>query len=156
MNAELYNFLLHVHSVGRWIVLILLLIAIFKSLVAGTRPFLKSDARTGLLLIIFTDLMLLVGIALWYFGSRGLNVLRSGDMGEVMKDPFSRFFTVEHSLGMLIAIILIHIGKAQGKKRISDRAKHKRTLLFYVLALLIILASIPWPFREIGAGSHWY
>jgi L-asparagine transporter-like permease len=57
---------------------------------------------------------------------------------------------------MLIAIILIHIGKAQGKKRISDKAKHKRTLLFYVLALLIILASIPWPFRQVGAGSHWY
>ena len=57
---------------------------------------------------------------------------------------------------MLIDIILIHIGKAQGKKRISDQAKHKRTLLFYVLALLIILASIPWPFRQVGAGSHWY
>ncbi len=75
MNAELYNFLLHLHSVGRWIVLLLLLIAIFNSLVAGTRPFIKSDARTGLLLVIFTDLMLLIGIVLWYFGSRGFNVL---------------------------------------------------------------------------------
>lgn len=156
MNAELYNFLLHLHSVGRWIVLLLLLIAIFNSLVAGPRPFIKSDARTGLLLVIFTDLMLLIGIAIWFLGSRGFNVIRNGNMGDVMKDPFSRFFTVEHTLGMLIAIILIHIGKAQGKKRISDRAKHKRTLLFYVLALLIILASIPWPFREVGAGSHWY
>ena len=60
-----------------------------------------------------------------------------------------------------VNVFMIHIGGhpgryAPGKKRISDRAKHKRTLLFYVLALLIILASIPWPFREIGAGSHWY
>ena len=156
MNAELYNFLLHLHSVGRWIVLLLLLIAIFNSLVAGPRPFIKSDARTGLLLVIFTDLMLLIGIAIWFLGSRGYEVIKTNTMSEVMKDPFSRFFTVEHTLGMLIAIILIHIGKAQGKKRISDRAKHKRTLLFYVLALLIILASIPWPFREVGAGSHWY
>ena len=156
MNAELYNFLLHLHSVGRWVVLLLLLIAIFNSLVAGPRPFIKSDARTGLLLVIFTDLMLLIGIVLWYFGSKGFNVLQSGNMGDVMKNLFSRFFTVEHTLGMLIAIILIHIGKAQGKKRISDRAKHKRTLIFYILALLIILASIPWPFREVGAGSHWY
>jgi hypothetical protein len=57
---------------------------------------------------------------------------------------------------MLIAIILLHIGKAQGKKRISDKAKHRRTLIFYFLALLIILASIPWPFREIGADRGWY
>jgi L-asparagine transporter-like permease len=156
MNAELYNFLVHLHSVGRWIVLLLLLIAIFNSLVAGQRPFIKSDARTGLLLIIFTDLMLLIGLALWYFGSRGYNLIQDGNMGEVMKDPYSRFFAVEHFAGMLIAIILIHVGKAQGKKRISDKAKHKRTLLFYVLALLIILASIPWPFRQVGAGSHWY
>jgi hypothetical protein len=77
-------------------------------------------------------------------------------MGEVMKEPFSRFFTVEHTLGMLIAIILIHIGKAQARKQISDKAKHKRTLIFYLLALLIILASIPWPFRQVGAGSHWF
>lgn len=156
MNAELYNFLVHLHSVGRWIVLILLLIAIFNSLVAGRRPFIKSDARTGTLLVIFTDLMLLIGIALWFFGSRGYTVLKGNEMGEVMKDPFSRFFTMEHTIGMLVAIILIHVGKAQARKSISDKAKHKRTLIFYLLALLIILASIPWPFRQIGAGSHWY
>jgi hypothetical protein len=63
---------------------------------------------------------------------------------------------VEHLAGMLIAIILIHIGKAQGRKAISDRAKHRRTMIFYLLALLIILASIPWPFREIGVGRGWY
>lgn len=156
MNAELYNVLLHLHSVGRWIILLLLLIAIFNSLVAGQRPFIRSDARTGLLLVIFTDIMLLIGLALWFFGPRGYNILKGSTMSEVMKDPFNRFFGVEHIAGMVIAVILIHIGKAQGKKRISDKAKHKRTLLFYLLALLIILASIPWPFRQIGASSHWF
>jgi hypothetical protein len=155
MNAELYNFLVHLHSVGRWIVLLLLLIAIFNSLVAGQRPFIKSDARTGTMLVIFTDLMLLIGIALWFLGSRGYNVIKGSNMGEIMKEPTYRFFTMEHTVGMLIAIILIHVGKAQARKRISDSAKHKRTLIFYLLALLIILASIPWPFRQIGAASHW-
>ena len=92
MNAELYNVLLHLHSVGRWIVLLLLLIAIFNSLVAGHRPFIRSDARTGLLLVIFTDLMLLIGLALWFLGSRGYNIVRDSNMSEVMKDPFNRFF----------------------------------------------------------------
>ena len=77
-------------------------------------------------------------------------------MGEVMKNPTDRFFAVEHLAGMLIAIILMHIGKALGKKDLPHRTKHRRTALFYVLALLIILASIPWPFREIGADRGWF
>jgi len=56
---------------------------------------------------------------------------------------------------MLLAIILLHIGKVQGRKAISDKAKHRRTLIFYILALLIILLSIPWPFRQ-QVGGHWY
>ena len=157
MNAELYNILLHVHSVGRWIILLLLLIAIFNSLVAGGRPFIKSDNRTGLLLTIFVDLMLLIGLALWYFSPLGYPAIeKSGGMDVVMKDPVYRFFVIEHFAGMLLAIILIHVGKTQAKRRISDRAKHTRTVIFYTIALALILITIPWPFREVGAGRGWY
>ena len=156
MDTSLYNALLHVHSIGRWIVLLLLLFAIINSLIAGNRPYIRTDNRLGLLLTIAADLMLLIGIVLWFTGSWGYKQVETRGMGEVMKDPTARFFVVEHLAGMLIAIILIHIGKAQGRKKISDRAKHRRTLIFYFLALLIILASIPWPFREIGAGKGWF
>jgi len=153
MNGDLYSILLHVHSIGRWIVLLLLLIAIFNSLIAGKRPYIKSDARTGLLLTITADLMLLVGLALWYFGPKGYKLIEAaGGMGNAMKDPVTRFYGVEHITGLLIAIILIHIGKAQGRKLISDKAKHSRTVVFYTIALLIILLSIPWPFRNIAGG----
>jgi len=156
MDANLYNILLHVHSAGRWIVLLLLLFAIINSLIAGNRPYIRTDNRLGLLLTIAADLMLLIGIVLWFTGSWGYKQVQTRGMSEIMNDPSARFFVVEHLAGMLIAIILIHIGKAQGRKRISDRAKHRRTLIFYFLALLIILASIPWPFREIGVGKGWY
>lgn len=154
---SLYNIMVHLHSVGRWIVLLLLLFAIFNSLIAGNRPFIKSDNRLGLLLTIFTDLMLLIGIYLYVAGPRGYKMFdNAGGMGNIMKDPTSRFFAVEHAVGMLIAIVLIHVGKAQARRPIGDRAKHRRTLIFYFLALLIILVSIPWPFRAIGAGRGWY
>ena len=156
MSNDTYSFLLHLHSIGRWIVLLLLLVAIFNSLVAGNRPFIRTDARTGSILTIFADLMFLVGLALWYFGPRGYKLIESMGMRAVMKDSYARFFAIEHTTMMLIAIILLHIGKAQGKKAISDKAKHRRTLVFYLLALLLILISIPWPFRQISAGSHWY
>jgi hypothetical protein len=156
MNEGFYNFLLHLHSVGRWIVLLLLVIAIFNSMVAGKRPFIRTDARTGLILTIFADLMLLIGFALWFLGPWGYKLIQAKGMSAVMANPVERFYVVEHLAGMLIAIILMHIGKAQGKKQLSDRAKHRRTLIFYLLALLIILASIPWPFREIGANRGWF
>ncbi len=155
MNGDLYNILLHAHSIGRWILLLLLLIAIFNSLIAGSRPFIKSDARTGLLLTIVADTMLLIGLALWYWGPKGYNlIVAAGGFANAMKDPVTRFYGVEHLTGMIIAIVLLHIGKAQGRKAMSDKRKHSRTMLFYLLALLIMLITIPWPFRNISGG--WY
>jgi hypothetical protein len=156
-TTSLYTALLHVHSVGRWVILLLLIFAILNSLIAGKRPYIRTDNRLGLLLTITADIMFLVGAYLWYAGAWGYKTIQNmGSMGAVMKDSVARFYVVEHLLGMLIAIILIHIGKAQGRKRISDKAKHRRTMIFYLVALLIILASIPWPFREIGTGRGWY
>lgn len=151
----MYTGLLHLHSFGRWIVLILLLVAIFRSATAGNRPFTKGDRTTGLLLTIFADIMFLVGIYLWFAGPLGYQNISNNGMGQVMAEPTYRFFAVEHTIGMLVAIVLMHIGKAQSKKNIPDRAKHKRTFVFYLIALLIVLASIPWPIREIGAGRGW-
>lgn len=155
MNPDLNNFLLHLHSILRWVLLLLLLVAIFNSLVAGNRPFIRSDARTGSILVIFADVQLLLGLALWFMGSKGYKVIEQQGWSAAMKGA-DRFFVIEHFAGMFIAIILLHIGKAQGRKAISDAAKHRRTLVFYLLALLIILVSIPWPFRQAGANSHWY
>ncbi len=157
MDISLYQALVHAHSVGRWILLLLLIFAILNSLIAGNRPYIRTDNRLGLLLIIAADLMLVLGIYLWVVGDWGYKLIeRMGGMSAVMKDPTARFYAVEHLAGMLIAIILIHIGKTQGRKQISDKAKHRRTMIFYLVALLIILASIPWPFREIGAMRRWY
>lgn len=157
MDPVLYDVLKHVHSTGRWVVLVLLLFAIFNSLIAGNRPYIRTDNRLGLFNTIAADLMLLIGIILYFVGPMGYKLIEAnGGMSAVMKDPTLRFYAVEHILGMLIAVVLIHIGKVQGRKAISDKAKHRRTMIFYFLALLIILASIPWPFREIGVGRGWY
>lgn len=156
MNADTYSFFLHLHSIGRWIVLILLLVGIFNSMVAGSRPWIRSDARTGSILAGVADLMFLVGLVIWYFGEKGYKLIEAFGFSAVMKDKTQRFFAVEHITVMLIAVILIHIGKAQARRAISDKAKHRNTLIFYFIALLLILWAIPWPFREIGANSHWY
>jgi hypothetical protein len=156
LSQDIYNLLVTIHSIGRWALLLLLIFVIFNHLLAGRRPFIRSDANAGLILTVIADIMLLVGLVLYFAGNWGYKLIEENGMSAVMKNATMRFFAVEHMVGMIIAIALIHIGKVQGKKSISDKAKHRRSLIFYALALLIILITIPWPFREIGQGRGWY
>src|SRR5689334_25426901 len=107
-TTSLYSVMLHVHSVGRWIVLLLLLFAILNSLIAGNRPYIRTDNRLGLLLTISADLMLLIGAWLWYAGDKGYKMIQSMGFSAAMKDPNPgvRFYAIEHLACMLIAIIL--------------------------------------------------
>ena len=152
----MYNGLLHLHSVLRWVILILLLVAVYKSFADRNKPFTPGHRKNGLFLMICADIMLLIGVYQWVAGPWGLKSIQSNGMSVVMKNSVLRFFAIEHFIGMLIAIILIHIGYSYTKKNIPDTVKHKRAVLFFGLSLLIILVSIPWPFRIVGAGRHWF
>jgi uncharacterized membrane protein YphA (DoxX/SURF4 family) len=71
-----------------------------------------------------------------------------------MKDPAERFFAVEHALMMIIAWLLVHVGRSMVKRSDTDTKKHMRTLIYFGLALLLILAMIPWPFRQTGIARQ--
>ncbi len=152
----MFNGMLHLHSVLRWVILILLLVAFFKHFADRSKPFTPGHKKLGLYLMICADLLLLVGLYQWFAGDWGLKSIQANGMSTVMKNAGLRFFAIEHTTGMLIAIILIHLGYSFGKKPVPDVQKHKRILLYYGLALLIILISVPWPFRSVGAGRHWF
>ncbi|HPG11531.1 MAG TPA: hypothetical protein PLU37_08380 [Chitinophagaceae bacterium] len=151
----MYNGFLHLHSVLRWVLLIILLIAIYKSFADRRKPFTPGHRKAGMFAMICADIMLLIGLYQWFAGPLGLKSIQSNGVSVVMKDPVLRFYAFEHTIGMLIAIALIHIGYSYAKKIIDDTVKHRRAIVFYGLALLIILISIPWPFRMVGAGRHW-
>jgi hypothetical protein len=152
----MYNLLLQVHSILRWVILLLLLVAILRSLTGMNKPFSSGHRTNGLFLMICCDIMLLVGLYQWFTGPWGLKSIQSNGMSVVMKNSTLRFFAVEHLVLMIIAIILVHIGYANAKKAIPDATKHKRTAIYYILALVVIFAAVPWPFRAAGAGRGWY
>jgi hypothetical protein len=156
MNQELLQYLLPIHNLLRWVLLILLVIAIINAFsgMNSNRPFTKSDKTIGLFLMISAHLNLLIGLYLWFAGNSGLNLIKALGFGGVMKDSAARFYAVEHLVGMLIAIILITVGRGVSKKNYIDRTKHKRTFWFFFIALIIIFFSIPWPFRE-GIARPW-
>ena len=152
----MYQGLLHLHSVLRWVILILLLIALYQCFANRHKPFTAGQKKVGLFLMISADITLLVGLYQWFAGELGLKSIQRNGFGAVMKDAGSRFFAIEHTTGMLIAIILIHLGYSYSKKSVPDEKKQKRILLLFGLALLIILISIPWPFRAVGANRAWF
>ena len=117
----------------------------------GRKPFAPADKKVGLFLLIASHLTLLIGLYQWVVGPWGLKNIQNLGFAAVMKDPAYRFYGVEHLTGMIIAIILITVGRGVSKKNIPDQAKHRKTFWFYFVALLIILASVPWPFR-VGIG----
>jgi membrane protein DedA with SNARE-associated domain len=72
-----------------------------------------------------------------------------------MKSPLLRFYGMEHLAGMLIAIVLVTIGHSKSKKATESSDKFKAIKFWYVLALILILAFIPWPFRTV-LGAGWF
>lgn len=152
------EFIKHLHSGLRWIVLILALLAIAKAFMGMQKKstFTNSDNKIGLMLISFMDIQLIIGLVLYVFGPLGFKNIQNMGMGEVMKNPYTRFFAMEHLVGMLIAIVVFHIGRSKSKKAIDDASKHKKAFIFYLIGLLIILASIPWPFKAGFEGIGWF
>lgn len=147
----MYNGLLHLHNILRWVILIFLVVAIVRHYMGmtGSKPFTAGDKKTGLFLMISAHIQLLLGLYQWFAGPLGYKlVANSGGFGALMKDPAARFWTVEHNIGMLLAIILITIGRGVSKKNISDIKKHRKSFWFFLVALVLILASVPWPWRE--------
>ncbi len=143
----MYTGLVHLHNLLRWVVLIALVIAILSIV-------LKKDAlKAGKVLMISAHTTLLLGLYQYFFGNVGFQLIKSaaGGMKELMKDPASRFWAVEHAFSMILAIVFITIGHIKYKKT----GKANPTLIFYVIALILILLMTPWPFKAF-VGRPWY
>ncbi|MFN5423263.1 MAG: hypothetical protein ACK5AO_08355 [bacterium] len=141
--------LLHLHNLLRWVVLILLLLSIYKSYTggAGSRKFTAGDKKTWLFTMIAAHITLLLGLYQWLIGRYGLLSYVKPEGSSTMKDPFLRFFQVEHPISMLLAITFITLGYGMSKKQVEDSVKFKKALRYFILALILILAAVPWPFR---------
>ena len=152
----MYEMLLRSHSGLRWIVLALVLGAIVRSAsgLSSNRSYDSTDNKLSLLSLIFAHIQLLLGFGL-YFISPLVKVAMESGMGVAMKDAVLRFWLVEHLTGMLIGIALITIGRIASKKATDDKAKFKKVVIYFSIGLLVIFATIPWPFRE-ALGRGWF
>ena len=143
-----YSILRHAHSANRWLVLIFLILSLVLAVVKmdGKKEYSAFDRLSSMLTMSFTHLQLLLGLILYFISGK---VVFSA---ESFKNEMLRFFLVEHVGLMLVAIALITIGYSKIKKAVDSKTKRKRTLIYYGIALIVILVALPWPWQKLSTG----
>jgi hypothetical protein len=149
--------LVHLHSFLRWVILVLLIISIVKSYNGwkGKRLFTAGDRKTWLFTMIAAHITFVLGLYQVLAGRIGIITTTLPEGSSFMKEKGYRFFWLEHPLLMFIAIALITMGYGMSKKAVSDEMKFKKAFRFFIIALVLMLIGIPWPFREI-IGRPWF
>ena len=145
----MYSGLLGLHSLMRWAMIIFLVINIIRVNVEADQHFDKVDKAWSLRLLITSHINLLVAAYLYFWGQGGLQMMETQKYTwkDVMETSWLRFWLVEHPTMMLTSIILITVSHSFSKKDIEPLKKHKIMSILYILALVIIIAGVPWPFR---------
>lgn len=139
--------MLHAHSGLRWVVLILLLVAIVKAISnIKSGKYGKGEKMINLFAMVFVHIQVTIGIVL-AFTSGKMN------FAEGWKDiPYTRFLILQHLSGMIVAAVLLTIGRKRAEKQTDLSKRNKQIALWYLISLVIIIASIPWPFKGFGNG----
>ena len=139
-----YNILKHTHGGLRWLLLVVMIVAIFKFFTGWSknRVFEASDKKLALVTLILVHLQLVFGLVLYFLSPYPQMLAENAQ--EVMANSELRFFAVEHLIGMLVAIALITVGYSRAKRLKHDFKKFRVLLVTYLLSFLLIMALIPW------------
>ena len=132
----MHDILVPVHSILRWILMLLLFASLIKSIqgLMSKRAFTGADNKISLFLMIAAHTQLVVGLVLYIPW-----VSMDSSIPEV------RFFKMEHLTMMLLAIALITIGRIRSKKAADAHKKFRNLFIYNLLALILIILAIPWP-----------
>ena len=146
--------LLVIHSLLRWFIIIFGIWTVINAIsgLSGKKEYTASDGRSNFFFMLGMDIQLLIGLSL-YFSGMWFDGLKH--LGENMKNTNLRFYTMEHEVMMILAWILVHVGRVAVKKSTVSSARFKKSLIFFGITLLLILIATPWPFRE-AVARPWF
>ena len=145
----MYATLLSVHSVLRWLVILSAVAAFVAALRGAARPGGHAPRIAGFTLATFFDVQLLVGLAL-YLRFSPLTTAAIHHFDRAMGNEVLRFWTVEHPVGMIAGLALVHIGNVKVRRNPGDARALRRAAIYFALALVVTLLSVPWPFMPYG------
>lgn len=142
----MYSLLLALHSWIRWLVLIGLFFAVYRAYVGwrSDKRFTTLDDRARIIATTIAQVQLVVGLGLYFFSPIVDYFLKNFADAVHMREI--RFFGMEHITMMAIAVTLLTVGSVKVKRTKGDQQKFKKMFFWFVIALLIIVLSIPWSF----------
>lgn len=154
MNS-LYNFTLILHSWNRWIILIAGILAIILAVLAlaNKKGYSKTNRITSLVFISSLHFQLVIGILL-YFVLSPITLEALSNFGAAMKNSEIRYWAVEHSFVNIIAIVVAQVGSIVVRRKSTDPKKHKATLIWFGISIVLILAMIP--MGMMGVSRPWF
>jgi hypothetical protein len=147
----MYTLSLTIHSWLRWLVLAAALVVIVRA-IAGLvrqRPWSSADGTAARVFVASLDVQVLIGLLI-YAALSPFTLEAWGDMRATMRNAPLRFIAIEHPVGMLVAVVLAHIGAGRLRRATDLVRRHRSALIFFGLALLVLLISIPWPGTPAG------
>jgi uncharacterized Tic20 family protein len=149
MDFGSYGQVLAVHSTLRWVVLAAGFVATAASWAGrlGSKSWVDTTAGAGRVFAVAMDLQLVAGLVLYLVLSPAVTA-GLANIGAAMEDRHQRFWMAEHPAAMILALVLAHIGAL--KSRQAAGAGHRQASWYFTLAFLLIVAALPWPFRDYG------
>jgi hypothetical protein len=142
----MYLLILALHSLLRWVVLVFGVLAVSRAVAGarGRKEWTRGDDNAGRWFVGALDAQMLLGLVL-YLRLSPITTTAFQDFGAAMGNSILRFWAVEHIAGMVIALILAHVGRVRVRRAADAARRHRSAVLFFGLALIAILLTIPWP-----------
>lgn len=142
----MYPYILALHSLTRWLVLISLILTISRAYYGWWRrsPFTPLDNSVRHWTATISHIQLTLGI--WLYSISPIIHYFLHNYSDAVHQSEIRFFGMEHSIMMLTSVIMITIGSAKAKRKKSDIEKFKAIAIWMTIGFLLILTSIPWAF----------
>jgi hypothetical protein len=137
------QFINTIHTYNRYFILAALVFVLYRSLSGwlGKGAYGKADNAAGAALLGLAHLQLLTGLIQYFFTSDRTKAAFA-DFGSAMKDSWLRYFAVEHIFVMVIAVVLIQLGRTFSKRKTTDIEKHKTVAIYTIIATLLIIISL--------------
>lgn len=150
----MYNGLLGLHSLLRWLMVGLLLLNILRIMIQSGEDFDEADHRWSFRLVLATIINFVIGIYQFFTGEKGVSLLNEFGWDYVIKYQDLRFWVLEHPLCMFVSVgCIIFAHKVLGS---NSSSSNKKALLFWAIAFFFILAATPWPFRDIAIARPYF
>jgi hypothetical protein len=144
-RTNVYPAVLTIHSWLRWAALLLGAAATFNAFRhradTAERP---RGQRWDWAFMLALDLQVLFGLLL-YFGLSPFTREAMGNMGMALRDPGVRFWAFTHVATMVVALVAVRAGRVLAMGDTTSGARRNGRYICFGIAVLAIVAGVPWP-----------